>query len=146
MKRIKNRSEIAKVYRDGEYPATDLTLTTIAEVLHNKRMVWDALRGSAMLTIDDADTAVEDEVCKVDNPAKPYMPSEYRTGIHKQVKAWLKEHGTTLTALKQDYNNATYTNRYALGLRTLTYYKVPEILADLIARTGEYEQHDLMEA
>ena len=145
MQRIKNMSEIAKVYRDGEYNASDFTLLTIADVLHSRHMMCVALRGPAMLTIDAADAAFEDAANEVDDPAKPFMPREYRTGIHKQVRAWLKAHGTTLTAIKRDYNNATYTSRYALGLRTLTYYKVPEILADLIARTGDYEQRELME-
>ena len=105
-----------------------------------------ALRGPAMLTIDAADAAFEDAANEVGDPAKAFMSHTYLAGIRKQVSAWLKEHGTTLTALKRDYNNATYTSRYTLGLRTLTYYKVPEILADLIARTGKYEQRDLMEA
>ena len=146
MERIYNMYELAKVYRSGECKATDFTLLTIAEVLHNKRMMWEVLRGSAMLAIDAANAAVEEAVSKVDNPAKAYMPREYRTGIYKQVRAWLKEHGTTLTALKSDYNNATYANCYALGLRTVTYYKVPEILADLIARTSDYAQRDIIEA
>ena len=145
MKHIQNMNEIAKVYRDGEYSASDFTLLTIADVLHSKRMMWDALRGPAMLTIDAADAAVEDAAGEVGDPAKAFMSHAYRTEIRKQALHWLIAHGTTLTALKRDYNNATYTNRYALGLRTLTYYKVPEILADLIARTGNYDVRELME-
>lgn len=146
MERINDIEDVAALNWLGEYNSTDLTLLTIARVLNTQRLICDALLGPAMLTAESMEAAVEEATSKVPDPSRPFTAPSYLEAIRRQAAEWLKDHGTTLTTLKRDYNNATYRNHYMLGMRTITYYKVPHILADLIARTGNYEQRDLMEA
>ena len=146
MQRIYDIEDVGMLHNQGEYNAAHFDLLAVARVLNDERLMYSALRGPAMLTIKATNKATSDAAKAVTNPNQFSMAPLDLAAIRKQALHWLIAHGTTLTALKQDYDNATYTSRYTLGLRTLTYYKVPEILADLIARTGEYEQRELMEA
>ena len=145
MQRIYDIEDIGMLHNQGEYNATDLDLIAIARVLNDDMLMYDALRWPCMLTSKAAYKASDDATEVVDNPCRAFMSPLDLAAIRKQVRRWLTAHGTTLTALKRDYNNMDYISLYALGLRTITYYKVPEILADLIARTGKYEQRELME-
>lgn len=146
MERISNVESIASPHYDGYYNTTDFTTLAIAQVLNSSRLMFRALNRTAMLTPEAAHEAFDDATTKVANPHQYSMAPQDLTAIRKQARDWLKDHGTTLTAIKRDYNSAAYTACYMLGLRTIVEYEVPEILADLIARTGKYATRELMEA
>ena len=147
MERISNIESIASPHYDGYYNTTDFTTLAIAIVLNSSRLMFRALNRTAMLTPEAARKAFDDATTKVANPYRYSMAPRDLTAIRKQARDWLKEHGTTLTALKSDYyDNEPYKACYSIGLRTIVEYEVPDILADLIARSGKYEQRDLMDA
>ena len=145
MQRIYDIEDIGMLHNQGEYNATHFDLLAVARVLNSERLMYSALRGPAMLTTKAANKATSDATEAVDNPDYYSMSPLSLAGIRWQVRKWLTAHGTTLTALKRDYDSRDYTNRYAQGPRTVTYYVVPDILADLIERTGNYATRDLME-
>lgn len=147
MEYVSNIESIASPHYDGYYNTTDFTTLAIAQVLNSERLMFRALNRTAMLTPEAARKAFDDATTKVANPCHYSMAPRDLTAIRKQARDWLKEHGTTLTALKNAYyDNTPYKVCYSRGLLTIVEYEVPGILAELIARTGNYATREPMEA
>ena len=146
MEHISNIDSIASPHYDGYYNTTDFTTLAIAQVLNSSRLMFRALNRTAMLTPEAARKAFDDATEAVAKPGRPFMAPRDLTAIRKQVSDWLKEHGKTLAALKTYYDTPAYSACYMLGQRAILDYNVPDILADLIARTGNYTTRELMEA
>jgi len=146
MEHISNIDSIASPHYDGYYNTTDFTTLAIAQVLNSERLMFRALSGPAMLTPEAARKAIDDATTEVASPSRPFMTPLDLAAIRKQVRCWLTAHGKTLAALKTYYDTPAYSACYMLGQRAILDYNVPDILADLIARTGNYTTRELMEA
>ena len=146
MQRIYDIEDVGMLHNEGEYNAAHFDLLAVARVLNDERLMYSALRGPAMLTIKATNKATSDATEAVANPNQFSMSPLDLAAIRWQVRKWLTAHGTTLTAIKIDYDSATYTNRYEQGPRIVTYYDVPAILADLIERTGNYATREHLES